>query len=97
MVALISFPKTEEFSVSRELEADNVLFAEGKCDESSVVQGMSVTALLRRGEAEGLSAYWGVCNSNLSMVRSRQKPFRDSFKSSGLVESRIFSYSLILS
>lgn len=89
MVALISFPEAEEFSVSRELEADNVLFAEGKYGGSSVVQGMSMTVFLQKRAAEGLSAYWGVCNSNLSVVRSRQKPFRESFKSCGLVESRI--------
>lgn len=89
MVALISFPKAEEFSVSRELEADDVLFAEGKCDGSSVCAGHVNDGVSAKRVAEGLSAYWGVCNSNLSVARSRQKPFRDSFKSCGLVESRI--------
>ena len=54
MVALISFPEAEEFPVSRELEADNVLFAEGKYGGSSVMQGMSMTGVSAKEGGRGV-------------------------------------------
>ena len=59
MVALISFPKAEEFSVSRELEADDVLFAEGKCDGSSVCAGHVNDGVSAKRAAEGVVCLLG--------------------------------------